>query len=528
MAGCGGGSSGGGGTPNGGPPPPPPPPPGNGGPDIRIELSSNPVLEQNIFVIDTFDTTDPDGDSFNITLRQTSGPAAEQLEDVNAYATKWRAPDITTNTTATMVFEIRAEDSRGAVSTKSANVQLRGFSGPGRPVALLDQGARLEVGNIGTTFSEVFASVPAVAGSPNNPRDLVLFGEDTTKGYFDYSRTDLATVEPSFSGIAQIVPNGLGFNGVEAPNQFVVVEEGANKISLVNSDRSVVPGGTFQLADSFAIDQPCYFEGRTNTGQDFGWVGQRDNGLAVVRITPDNSSSSNQFDSEVIFDLNSDRSLCHIFPTELPADVYTKDPFDESNFSPLIAVDFDSNELVLYGDTDETQEYVELTAIPLQTETTEQMTIVDVLSFGSPSLKPRYMVVLLTDGKDGGQQRLIMVSQDNSSEEISQETFAWTGGVPVGLVQGAFVGVRPADQKRLDLVVVTESGQAMVFENTLAENQGVGEVPSFAEPKSFAIEPGAGSAATAKDDNFSDNVVMVANPGSGVVRVYKPVDLVSQ
>ena len=120
------------------------------------------------------------------------------------------------------------------------------------------------------------------------------------------------------------------------------------------------------------------------------------------------------------------------------------------------------------------------------------------------------------------------MSQRNSDNDISQQTFAWTGEIPVALVRGSYVGLRPGDQTRRDFVVITNSGEALVFENTVADNLGVGAEPTFAEPKIFPIDIGAGSAVNAANDYPVDDVVMVAFPQSGLVRVYKPVDLVTQ
>ncbi|MEO1241161.1 MAG: hypothetical protein AAFX54_04580 [Pseudomonadota bacterium] len=504
----------------------------NAAPTIQFEISTGQLLEQAIFTIDTITTNDRDRDSFTISVTQTSGPSATRLEDVNSFMTRWRAPDLAQDLVDQMGFEIRAEDSRGAVSTATALVPVRGFSGPGQPVAVFDPSFELKVGNVGvpgtanTGLSEIIATRIQPPGFPGNPEQVMIFGENAAAGGYDYSRDDLVHVEGVFSDISFLEYGALSFNGVgRFTDELIVLDEASNRASWLFSERSTQEGA-FQQGDGFSIEKPCFFSRARDTGQDFVWIGQRGTGFSVVRIDPidpDGNGVALEFDSQIIDSLDNGRSLCHLFPTSLPSTIYSPDPFDDSNFDPLIAVDYDANELVLYGDTDEDQAYEELGVIPIDTQSATPLSIVDVFSRGGPNRVPRWMAILMTDGVHDGEHRLIIVSQDNDDREISQTVFSWEEGIPIALVEGAFVGVRPGDQFRRDIVVVNStSGQSLYFENKVPDNLGVATVPIFAQPVAFDTGVGAGSAVTAFDDAGRNNAVMASFPDSGVVRLFHP------
>ncbi|KDA04331.1 putative lipoprotein [Hyphomonas oceanitis SCH89] len=283
----------------------------------------------------------------------------------------------------------------------------------------------------------------------------------------------------------------------------------------------------FSEADNISITDPCHVVGATDSSQDFILVGQRNRGLSVVRIVavdPDGDGIAVEFDDSVIYSLDVGRSLCHVFPTVLPERVSPEFVNgDLVDLPGVIAVDFDTNEIVLIGDTTDNGAYEVLEVIPIDTQSTEPMKIVDVFSRGNPSLVPRYIAILLTSGIHDGEHRLVVVSQSNDTKEISQETFSWSGGVPVALLSGPFVGVRPNDQTRPDLVVISgTSEQSLVFENTVPEESGVATVPSFAAPKLFDVGIGAGSAVAAISENYTDTVVLVSFPDTGEIREIRP------
>lgn len=534
LVGCGGGGAGAP-APTSPSPPPPPPPTSNNAPNIVVELSASQVFEQNQFVISVEQSTDSEGDSFSITMTQIAGPTAARLQDVNSLATRWRAPSVDQNAIVDVEFEIRAEDNRGATALTNVSVPVRGFSGPGRPVATFSPAVSLISGNVGVPgelnsgLLDVIGLQDNIGGATNNPRRLVFFGEDTGLGYFDYLRSDQATLDETFSNVSFLRKGALGFNFQGFPTgtgELIVTNELDDEVVWITTQSSDASDRPFARQDSFGVDNPCFFLGRNNTGQDFVWVGQRDQGVSVIRLSPqDDGTGRTVFDASLVSQASQGRSLCHFVTTSFPQRLYQPDPQNNSNFDNLLAVDYNSNELVLLGDTDEDQRYEELEVSPIDTQSSVQLSIVDVFSRGNAVLVPRVLAILMTDGLDGGENRLIVVTQDQN-DELVQTVFSWRGGVPVSLLEGSFVGVRPGDQTRRDLVVVSSDGQSLVFENTVPENAGVATPPTYAAPIMFDTGAGAGTAVTARDDNFSDNVVMVSYPAAGEVRVFRPSDLI--
>ncbi|MCK0127690.1 hypothetical protein [Erythrobacter sp. F6033] len=497
-------------------------------------MSTTNVLEQNQFVIEADGTTDPDGDSITITMSQVAGPTATRLDDINALATRWRAPSLNQDETVEIQIEIRAEDGRGAVATQNVVIAVRGFSGPGRPVAVFDPGVRLVSGNVNAEtnagISEVIAQQNIDGGMSGDQERLLFFGEDSGFGYFDYSQFDRATLAETFGDVSFLEKGTLDFNFqsfVDWASGLLVASETDDEVSWFTTESSSASDRPFARRDGFSISNPCFVQGRVDTSQDFVWIGQRNQGLSVVRL--DRQSDSNGFtvfNDALISQTSQGRSLCHLTTTSFAQRLYQPDFFNNSNFDNLLAIDYNTNELVLLGDSNEDQIYEELEVVPIDTQASTQLSIVDVFSRGTKSAVPRIMTVLVTDGTEGGQHRLIVITQDQDDEFV-QTVFSWSGGVPVALLEGSFVGVRPNDQTRKDLVVVSATGQSLVFENTVPENSGAATPPTYAAPVIFDTGIGAGSAVTARDENFADDVVMVSYPTTGVVRVFKPSELIS-
>lgn len=475
-------------------------------------------------MIDASDTTDP-ADSFEVTFAQTSGPSATRLEDVNAYASLWRAADFDSDTMDQMQFEVTATDARGAVSRQTITIPVRGFAGPGRPIAIYDPEVTLEAYNA-LPFSELIASQLEFPGSSSNPNKLVFFGEDTTLGYYDYSRPDVRTLDAVFSEVSFLLSNSLGFQffdfGGNYVEELLVLDEIEDEFSWFYQP-SAAPS-TYEPGGSFSIENPCYLTPRISTRQNFVWIGQRNKGFSVVRLELNvDPSGVPAIDSELLFETNDGRSLCHLYTTTFADRIYLPDFQDNSNFDNLVGIDFSSNEIVLYGDTDEDQQYEELDSFAIETQSTEPLQIVDVFSRGNSSRYPRFAAILLTNGVHDGEHRLVILTQNNDDREFNQTTYRWDSGVPMALLYDAFVGIRPNDQGRRDIVVVTSTGgQSLVLENLVPDNAGIATVPTFAAPVFFSTQPGAISAARARDDNFSDAVVAVSYPSSGEVRAYKP------
>ena len=320
---CSGGGSGGDSAPVS-----PPPPPANSAPVIQFVVSTRTVFEQSEFVIDASDTSDPDIDSFEISFVQTSGPNAERLEDVNASASKWRAASLDEDITTEMQFDITATDARGASSSASVTIPIQGFSGAGKPVAVFDPGVTLVSGNVGVPgtanfgIDEVVGFRLAFQGSPNNPKEILLFGESGDFGTFNYERFDRGTVNDTVSNVSFLKPGLLTFKLADGPgigsDSFSVLDDVADELVWFFARHSGTNVRDFNSINRIAIEKPCFVEPRNNTGQDFIWIGQRNRGFSVVRINPGGTNDDPTFESEFIDVVNDGRSYCHLTTTVFP------------------------------------------------------------------------------------------------------------------------------------------------------------------------------------------------------------------
>lgn len=538
IAACGGG----GGSAGGGvstPPPVPPPPIINTPPTIQYSLSKSVVFENEIFSIDVNDSTDADGGIDTYSITQLSGSMATPLGNINLGLFRWRAPTYEFDTIEDITFEIVLTDVDGDSSSEIVRVSVRGFAGPGTPVAIFDPPLNLFVGtgsSIGGDNSPENVIVTS-AVDPNNPMSsgsaISFIGGPS--GSLDYSDDAYLPIEGTFESVEFIDYDSLGFNLLAVfAEEFSVLSETEDTLRWFRAERSM--GGlsfTFMEADRLSVENPCFVAGRTDTSQDYVWIGQRNKGLSVVRLEAlrDSGGVAIGFDDTVLQQLDNGRSFCHIFPTILPSSIppgQFNDGGGQGDFPTLLAIDYNTNELVFLDDIDEDERYNEVAVIPLDTQTTENLAIVDVISQGSPNLVPRYIAILMTDGNHSGTHRLVVVYQDNtdpvtsSNGEIRQEIFSWDEGVPVSLMQGNFGGTRPENQFVEDLVVITStSTQSLFFDNITDPNVGVAEPPVFAQPTFFDVGIGAASAVrVAHRDGSALEEILVSFPETGELRLF--------
>lgn len=487
----------------------------------------------NLYEGEAFRINAEDIGGSNVTIKQTSGPAVEILDNINRVHFQFRAPSFDYDTVEIITFEVTASNQAG-VGVRNIEFTVNGYGGYGRTVAEFNPGLTLANGNGNPTiyYSQARLENIIAIKEREDGKELVFLGGDVLKR--DYSITGQPASNYVFSDIHSIKVDKLRFNlgQYHGTDEFSVLQEDRIKWFVSEYDYNQEKN-TIVLQDEILINQPCELVGRTSTGEDFIWVGQQNKGFSTIRLDPikNEINVTQGFNDSVLQSVDNDRSLCFIYPTEL-TDELVPPNYYEVRIPDLITLDYNSNELVLFSDIDIDEQYEEITTIPLQTESTDPLTIVDVFSRGNDSSVPNYFVVLLTDGKHNGAHRLVVVSQDYD-KEIHQRTYSWSEGVPTSLLHGTFSGAIPGDQYRKDIVVILGTSEhALYFDNLTPHGTLAEEHPNYAEPVTFLVGLGAGSAVVSSPkfvdldpDNFALNDILVSFPDTGQLRLYRVHDL---
>ncbi|MFK8031735.1 MAG: hypothetical protein AB8G18_15970 [Gammaproteobacteria bacterium] len=455
----------------------------------------------------------------------TSGVLTDCTNDGDFSGSTFTAPVVFVETVS--VCTATAMDAQGNQGSDTLTVTITPAP-QGAVVAIYDPPLQLKVGN-GSTIggSPTSQQVIAVRTDPTTDLSSIAFlgGPDFMNDFAN--DTSPPVVGDPFEDISFVGFGALSFNlpGIFG-DEFVVLSETEDTLQWYVDERSA-DGLTFTFfeADSLGVENPCYVTGRRNTGQDYIWLGQRDRGMSIIRLEGVENAEglTRGFDETVLDQLGEGRSLCYIFPTQLPENIAPQ--FVGGNavsLSALITIDYNANDLVLFGDSDDNGFYEELQVIPLQTQTTSQLTIVDVISKGTPSLLPRFLAILMTDGVHDGEHRLIVISQDTDTFELTQVTYSWDEGVPVSLLQGNFGGLEVQNQFKEDLVVITSTSErSLFFDNTTDFSTGVATPPTFAQPEFFEVGTGAGSAVRIQRRPGTPlEEVLVSFPDTGELKIF--------
>jgi len=523
-------------------PPPPPPPVGpNEPPTIIFSMSTDTPNEGDTFLIDARASYDPEGEIRSIIAVHNFNeyfPESEAIQvNVGSHPEgvfEFLVPEVFGDTQA--IFEITAEDDRGASSSARAYPTFRstvntpktdGFGGPyrvfhtGRPLQLL-----------GEDIYDVLA-VEVGAFTSLGGQEIIAVGDEDGMIRRNVLGSD-STVAGEVRSADTLVPYALKFNlQPVTPYEFVVISEDGNGVHWFADYDATYPEN-FELKQTIDIVRPCYLGPRVGTGQDFVWIGQRGAGLSVVQIdrlvpsdlppgTP-NSHWARGFDYSIRSRAGGSRSLCYVYPTVLSERL--SNHFPQSTLSDLIAVDYDSNELVLFADdagNDETYEVVDV--IALDTGGAQNLKIIDVRGVGSPSLFPNFLLVLMSDGVHNGQHRLVIVEQEPFTNEISQSVYSWQGGAPKQMITpGNLFGTEGKSiDYGIDMVIISStSSQAVILEDERADLElGFGP-PVYKPPQYLEIGSGAGSAIpmVATFGNSSRAAVLVSYPGLNELKLW--------
>lgn len=538
LAACGGGSGG-----SGSPPPPPvvsPPPPANSAPTFVATAPAETVFEGRDIKIRIRDTIDPDGDMVQFEVTQQSGPTAALLSflvgDTPSYT--FAAPNISTpGGTAALIFEAAGMDGFNDPVIRQVTVTVRDNDQMGLPIAQIEPGERV--------FVEQYSS-----HNNRRPRSNVTLlkpvGPEAEISRLAFGFQDRFASHSDPDGTIQFHPEDivlfdpLRFNGVTRSRgpDFIVLSSDRDALEwytneeLFDEDGFLI-GTRMLLQQSEPFIDPCTVVGRASTGNDFAWVGLREGGVVVTDVIPVKATdgATVSFEQTRLQTLGAGRSLCFILATELPRRF---DPANIINIRPgLITVDFLNKELLLVADTDSDGIWEELEVVPLDLAGNPNLEIVDILSQGSPSQMPRYIAILVSDGVEGGDHRLIIVAQRNDDLEIFQETYQWSGGAPIKLLRGPFAGEAgnlgdlAANQSRQDFAVISGSATGNVILRDIGYPNPIADVPIFAEAEPFPFMAGASSAITAsysvKDadpDSYARFGIVATFPGDRSLRFF--------
>jgi len=467
-----------------------------------------------------------------------SGPTIACTNGGAFSGSTFTAPVVTLATTSTC--SAMASDEAGNIGEGMLTVSINPI-----PTVVQSQRAGEVVGTFNPPLNLLIGN-GAVAGVREGQGDAVFATREVSTGGVEvlaigggssvpvlYDRDDIILVEGTYESVDFIQTPSLAANGL--PSASLSILSSAENTLYWNSQDSLA-NDTFEQVETIEVENPCFVSGSNVSFGDDVIIGQRSNGISLFIVDADEGTFAprNSFTPRFVSRAGGDRSICS-FVKKIPRDVeIDNDVSFTSIFSPLTAIDFDTNELVFFGPTNGDNTIRELGSTPLLTESDQPLEIVDVLVRGTPNQAPRYFLILLTSGEHNGDHRLMLVSF-NSDNELSQTVIhAWDEGVPIGLAQSQFGGSRELGFARPDLVVALgTSEQSFYFDNLRPAADAFNMPPVYGTPALFDVGLGAGSVVAGKIPDFDstdssvgarDDGVLISFPDTGEVRFFDPAD----
>ncbi|MBL8552058.1 MAG: hypothetical protein JNJ73_18875 [Hyphomonadaceae bacterium] len=470
-------------------------------------------------MIDATQSSDPDGSISSLTITQSSGPGARLLGEAPLRRFRFSAPRIVGAGADTMRFTLRATDNGGVVSTRDVTVAVQGLAdGPGELIAVYDPPLKLVHGNITAPDELPNGDDGILATQTVGGRTRIIF---IGGGGADYAQRSDSTFDGDFPDVSLVHRRTLSVStsspGFPSGADYSVLSETEDAFHWFGRQaNSGGAGGRYVEGSMMTIQDPCSVVGRIGYPQDRIWIGQR-SGLSVVGVTQATVAPQSFRLDGVLGQLRNGRALCQLLPTRLDTPTPAPAPKRPDISRPeFIALDYNSNEIVLLREVAGDSTYEVFRTIPLETQASTPMRIVSAFARGGPSLVPRYLVVLMTDGRHIGNHRLIIVSQQSQSPDLRQQVLSWSEGVPAAVLEGQFKNV----EFPRDLVVVTSSSsRAMHFSGTAPDS---GTAFTYGPPSYFEIGLGAGSAVTAWNGSSSTHrtAFLVSYPETGALRYF--------
>ena len=525
ISACGGGGSGTDSVSGGAPLPP------NRAPIVVFDVPEF-AFEKGTLRFDATASYDPDEDTgLTIVIEQISGTPATFLYSPGQENTGydvWAAPEFDGVTSESLTFRVTASDYQGLSSSRDFSIRVEADDLAGQPVARYTDELELVVGNSGShSPGSAPDEVMAFRHNSAGQSELVWLGGNHRQFGTDIVLQDMSGPlgNATFDKIEHIQYSSFYFNLSPAPStEFTVVEPDRNRIRWFYREGERDENKDFIYIESTQMDieSPCFIHRRLSTGEDFVWVAHESGGVSLVKIDPIRVEGqlAKSFTYSTILKTAEDRKLCHIHPTVIDEAIIPPEKNGQFElYQPALAIDVENNDLVVLGDPREGGDrYGEITSIPLQTETTETLKVIDVIARGEPSRTPRYMLVLLSDGLEDGIHRLVYIKQGPFGK-ITQDTFRYEGPPPIGLHLGPMGGGQAGGQFSLDIAITTSGDFGVFFDTT---GGGISEPPSFAEPVTFAIAPGGTDAVSLDfDQDTSQQRLLINYPDTKTLRVYQ-------
>jgi hypothetical protein len=528
---------------------PPPPTIANRAPILDIKFTS-PVFSEGFIDFYLADSVDPDGSIREFNVEQISGPVATLNAVpgmINFGLWWWDAPKIDGDGVETVSFRISATDDLGAITSRNVSIQIEGSSQPGKLVARYDRLPNLLLGNGRSIGSKrepdnVIASF-RIGDSSSQLEELAMLGGPYRQGVqrmnFQSAKVGLANAQ--FGNISRLKYYELSLAITPAfDTEFTVFNEQENKLTWVVSEdgnnRDESNNIIWAKLATLDVDSPC--ELITNFGP-VGplWVGQRGKGMTafdVERIAV--STIANDFIVTNTTHLNVNKSLCFLHRAFIPNDLQDTSISDSEGIEGgaltkegIVGLDFETNEIVIIStqvNEQELYEYDVLKTVPLNVPANEPLKIVEAIGFGSMSLTPNFMIVVLAGETNESNHYLINIPLDTKSTEglgydkvEAQTVYQWTGGIPIGVARGNFGGLDAGNQFFEDLAVVTKGGFGLHFDlinNTLVEGQ-----PVFGYPLRFEVAPNATSMVRRGRDDSVKEDVLASHANDNTLRLYE-------
>ncbi len=500
-----------------------------------MSLSATEVDELDSLVVDLSGSRDSDGkisqveiNVFSEAARASFEPDRVVTDSVGAFT--FVAKNVWSDDT--LNFEVRITDDDGETVTQSAEVILRNT--PSSPKALgIEEIKTYNVGRPVRLLGEMYPGGDLLAvdmreeAAGSGVRPLVLGDPFVSVDGYDIVR-ELA-VRDTVPSVDKAFIRELTFDLLPgSADEFTIASEQADELSwFIDFDAS--GNGEYDKEIVTSIEAPCEMVGRTNTGQDFIWVGQRAAGLSVLRFIPDRPDGYHHegFATSLISKAGEGRSLCYIYPTRLAAPLGV---YPISEFNDLITIDFDRNEIVTYVDRVAPAEEYELhEVIPIAVDKSLGLEIIDIKQRGMPSEVPRLLWILMSDGQSGGEHRVVIIREDEN-KELVQDVVAWTGDVPTSMNVTNVFGREASVDYSYDLVITTDAGKAIVFEDEQIEVSDIlYQGPRYRPATFFDIDPGADSAIIVPAPLVNDGAapywgVLVSYPDKGLLKLYRDLD----
>jgi len=450
---------------------------------------------------------------------------------IPVFTHEFTMPEVSVLTEASCIATLT--DSAGRTRTDTITFTILPRTDIGQVVGIYDPPLKLVEGNSNLPTTEAFGShIVGVVETPSGDYQIRAIGAEYDSGWRTYYRDDELTFEGTFRGIDYFDSPSLLAHGLPSAS-YSVVNSAENTIYWHAQDDGT---RNLSLRETISgIDQPCFLRGTDILfGRDL-IVGTRNSGFVIFDLEPDPTTSvPESFTAIPRQYLGAGRSFCHVQRGPLPRPYDDLLPYGQprpwtgpSYANPVRAIDFDALEIVYYGDANNDNTLVELGSVPIETNSTKKLEIIQVISTGTTSQSPNYVLLLLTDGSHNGEHRVIQLATENGIDD-QRIIHEWTEGVPVAMLVSNVGGELLERNYRSDLVVVLGTTEESLFFDNIRPLDAPTNYPIFAEPTKFKVGIGAGSAVAAdrpwpsSDQSVPDSGVLISYPETGEIVYVSP------